>query len=152
MALISCPECKQQISDSSAACIHCGHSCKKSGSGCENTAIGCVVFVIIMFFVLRTLGNMPEDRRSSRGAPKEVVFNSSYDSSVDQVRRWLKSNARDPDSLQFIEWSPVQKVESGFVVRVKYRAKNGFGGYAVENKLFGMDLKGNVLGCKDFEQ
>lgn len=151
MALISCPDCKQQISDNSLVCLHCGCTINKSGSGWENTAVGCVVFVIVMFFVAYSLGSMPEDRSRPPGSQKEVVFNSRYDSSVAQVVKWLKDNLKDPDSLQFIEWSKVQKVESGFVVRVKYRAKNGFGGYGVENKLFGMDLNGEILGCKDFE-
>ena len=39
----------------------------------------------------------------------------------------IKKNLRDPDSYQLIEITP----ETGKVVAVKYRAKNGFGGYNV---------------------
>lgn len=39
----------------------------------------------------------------------------------------IKKNLRDPDSYQLIEITP----ETGKLVTVKYRAKNGFGGYNV---------------------
>jgi len=34
-------------------------------------------------------------------------------------------------------------------VRHKYRAKNSFGGYVIENKIFYLDEQGNVVGEKD---
>jgi hypothetical protein len=39
----------------------------------------------------------------------------------------IKKNLRDPDSYQLIEITP----KTGKVVTVRYRAKNGFGGYNV---------------------
>ena len=87
----------------------------------------------------------------------EVVHNNELDASVSQVEEYLKSNLSDPDSYQEISWSVVVKLndskEEGFPkyqVRHKYRAKNGFGGYVVEEKIFRLDYLGNVVDSKDF--
>lgn len=65
--------------------------------------------------------------------------NSAWDGSVHTVKRYLKDNLKDPDSVQYIEWSPVSmlehKGENYWAVRVKYRAKNSFGGYVVSNQM-----------------
>ncbi|MGH9628139.1 MAG: hypothetical protein ACRD7E_07335, partial [Bryobacteraceae bacterium] len=43
---------------------------------------------------------------------------------------------------QSIEWSPVVKTTTGYVVRHKYRAKNSFGGYVVEERIFQLNAEG----------
>jgi len=52
------------------------------------------------------------------------------------VKLWLDQNLNDPDSLRIAEWSPVHKARVSYFIRCKYRAKNGFGGYVAENKVF----------------
>jgi hypothetical protein len=42
----------------------------------------------------------------------------------------------------------VVETENGYVVRHKYRAKNSFGGYIIENQKFYLDFKGNVIGIE----
>ena len=64
------------------------------------------------------------------------VENSSWDSSVYQVKYYLKTNLKDPKSVEYIDWSPVIREGSYYMVRCKYRAKNSFGGYVIENKIF----------------
>lgn len=77
--------------------------------------------------------------------PAEIVSNSPWDGSVHQVVSWLQANLKDPKSLDVIEWSRIIKPDSGgFMVRCKYRAKNSFGGYIVEEKLFFLDATGKV--------
>ena len=84
-----------------------------------------------------------KEREAERQREKEIADiigpkpeNSSWDAAVAPVVSWLKSNLKDPKSLEFIEWSPVTKInldgEYYWAVRVKYRAKNSFGGYVVE--------------------
>lgn len=83
---------------------------------------------------------------SSGSKPLEVVYNSPWDGSVKQVEDWFETNLRDPDSVQYIEWSTVIKQSDGsFIVRCKYRAKNGFGGYNVSNQVFTLSPQGTVL-------
>ena len=107
-------------------------------------SVGCLgLILLVIIWVI--IGEVAGD-----GGSGGSVIQSSWDGSVSQVKAWLKENAKDPDSIQFIEWSPLEKVESGYRVRVKYRGKNGFGGYEIEEKVFIMDLRGNVLAFKTF--
>lgn len=109
---------------------------------------------LIVFSVLG-LGSGNSNSGSSTSAsttPQEVVTNSSWDGSVRQVERYLKKNLKDPDSYEAIEWSKVVKNANGtFMVRCKYRAKNSFGGYVIENQIFVLDAQGNVTGATDAE-
>ncbi len=58
------------------------------------------------------------------------VKNSPWDGSVYEVEQYLKSRVlKDPDSFQAIEWSRVVKGCGDYAVRLKYRARNSFGGY-----------------------
>ena len=69
-----------------------------------------------------------------------------------EVKEWAKYEAervlrqvlKDPKSLEIIEVSSCTKVAKGYRCIVKYRAKNGFGGYNVDN----LDM---VLAWKDEE-
>lgn len=81
--------------------------------------------------------------------PTVEVKNSGWDGSVKQVKDYLKSTLRDPDSYESIEWSEVKEKSDGYYVRHKYRAKNGFGGYVVANQLFHLDFSGNVVDVRD---
>jgi hypothetical protein len=88
-----------------------------------------------------------------------AVRNSGFDSSVKQVCEYLQANARDPDSIQYIAWSQVQRrdvnKEMGkppewvYTVTCKFRAKNGLGRYNVEEWVFTLDATGNVLRHED---
>ena len=77
-----------------------------------------------------------------RGKP--VVVNNGWNGGVHQVEQYLKRHLKDPDSFQAIEWSPVRRSCEGYAVRVKYRARNSFGGMVIEEKLFRLDTAGTV--------
>ena len=66
--------------------------------------------------------------------------NSEWDGRVDPVVDYLKNNLNDYDSSEFVEWSPVTKLEVKgepfWVVRLKLRAKNAFGGYVLKNTFY----------------
>lgn len=81
---------------------------------------------------------------------KGKVRNSPWDSSVHQVERYLKRNLKDPNSFEALSWSKVYDKNNNnsgyrYKVRVKYKAKNSFGGYVIENDIFFLDEKGNVV-------
>lgn len=76
------------------------------------------------------------------------ITNSPWDGSVWQVEEYLKKNLKDPDSYQGIEWSTVIEKDNGYQVRHKYRAKNSFGGYVVENCIFTLTKEGTVIDVK----
>lgn len=85
--------------------------------------------------------------RSQVEAP--VVSNRAWDGSVQQVERYLKANLKNPGSLEVLEWGQVVASANGFLVRVKYRAKNSFGAYSVEQKVFHLDASGAVASSRD---
>ena len=73
------------------------------------------------------------------------ITNSSWDGSVWQVKKYLKEKLKDPDSYESIEWGTVIEKNDVYQVRHKYRAKNSFGGYVIEECLFTLDKEGNVI-------
>jgi len=80
-------------------------------------------------------------------------INSAWDASITIVKDFLKYNLKDPDSVQYDEWSNVVlsnwNGKKCWAVRCRYRAKNSFGGYVLSNKIF--YVKNNqVIGYKDF--
>lgn len=78
--------------------------------------------------------------------PKQIVENSSWDGSVQQVKQYLKSNLKDPDSYQSIKWGNVRQQNDGtYVVWHKFRAKNSFGGYVVYWMSFTLDANGEII-------
>ncbi|MEW6595673.1 MAG: zinc ribbon domain-containing protein [Thermodesulfobacteriota bacterium] len=157
MALITCPECGKQISESAGNCPNCGYQLtaevvaatkEKAQQEQKTSWIGCLSILAVFVVSFALVSNCSDS--SKPAAPREVVENSAWDGSVAQVETWLRQNLKDPDSLEFIEWSRVVKGKGGFMVRVKYRAKNSFGGYVVEQKLFTLDTTGAVTGSLDY--
>lgn len=62
------------------------------------------------------------------------------------VKSYLRENLYDPKSYQEIEWSPSGINDAGqYYIRHKYRAKNAFGGYIIEEKIFYLDKSFNVI-------
>jgi hypothetical protein len=152
MALAKCKECAAQISSKADACPQCGAKVTK-GIGCGGLLLICFGVVVFMAIISPSSSSSSSPSPASKPsapvappAPREVVENSAWDASVRQVERYLKQNLKDPDSYQSIEWSKVVKTDGGgFMVRHKYRAKNGFGGYTIEEQVFILDAQGNVL-------
>lgn len=73
------------------------------------------------------------------------IQNSPWDGSVYQVENYLKKNLKDPESYEGIEWSSVIEKDGNYQVRHKYRAKNSFGGYVIENCIFTLSKDGTVI-------
>jgi len=169
MALIPCPECKKNISESAVNCPNCGYQltpekiaeikkmepqAQKGCSSCFLRAIAIIfafTFILVFLYIIVNISSDSSSSRSSTSSSREVVENSAWDGSVSQVKSWIKANLKDPGSLEFIEWSPVSKTnDGGFTVRVKYRAKNSLGGYVVANKVFFLNSAGSVTNSMDY--
>ena len=65
---------------------------------------------------------------------------SEWDDSVRCVDKYLKATLNDYDSAEYLEWSPVTKIEFKgepyWAVRLKLRAKNAYGGKIVKETYF----------------
>ena len=70
----------------------------------------------------------------------EKPENSDWDGAVEPVTDFLKSHLKDPYSVKYEEWSPVELYEyegmQYWAVRCKYRAKNSFGAYNLYHQVF----------------
>lgn len=108
------------------------------------------VIVIGLFLVAATATGDEGSSSSEDSSTSTKVRNSAWDASVYQVENYLKNTLRDPGSYESIEWSEVQQTSDGYMVRHKYRAKNGFGGYVVANQVFYLDSNGNVTNVVDY--
>jgi hypothetical protein len=63
-----------------------------------------------------------------------------------EVISWMKNNLKDPDSVQYIEWSDVGKTADGYYsMNVKYRAKNSFNAFVIETMTFKFDTTGAIV-------
>lgn len=168
---IFCPKCNREfyvpttfINDDYIKCINCGNNfqnplkkLKYAFSNSNDRWVDTNVYSwfqrnwwILAISIVITLGGIYSNNDNNNSN----VRNSSYDGSVFQVEQYPKYNyLKDPSSYEGIEWSKVnEETEEAYKywVRHKYRAKNSFGGFVIENKIFYLDAHGNVIGVKDF--
>lgn len=149
---VKCPYCKAVISKFSRACKNCrkriheddmNEAIRKANISSTIWKVFSYTVVIVLVIWIASSDSCSGGSSSSSSSGK-IVENSSWDGSVHQVKDWLRNNLKDPGSLEFIEWGTVIETTSGYSVRVKYRAKNSFGGYVIEEKIFDLDRSGNV--------
>ncbi len=77
---------------------------------------------------------------------EEIVYNSPLDGSVYQAKNYLKKHLKDPDSYQSDSWGQVIRASDGsFTVWNRFRSKNSFGGYVIDEIWFHLDKNGNVI-------
>jgi hypothetical protein len=62
---------------------------------------------------------------------------SAWDGITPEANEWLKQNLRDYESMELMECSVIVEYgDDAWAQRVKYRARNGFGGMNIEQQLF----------------
>lgn len=87
-----------------------------------------------------------ERPRSTSGAlnrSKPVV--DPRDGSVLQVKEYLETHSRHPESLRYLKWGKIQKDKDGFKVTCIYKLRSGEFGDSTESKYFFMNAQGKVL-------
>lgn len=153
MALIKCPECKQDISDSAKACPNCGHSKK------ERKTLGCGALILVLIVGVYILGTfspttttttattpVPEKPKTPEQIRKdkiEYAFNLS-DGSQRKLVSHVKQSLKDPKSFEHIETKYYDKKDYLMVI-MRYRAKNSFGGYVVNTATAKTTIDGNII-------
>ena len=80
-----------------------------------------------------------------------VVFNTQYDGSVWQINDWLKKTAKDPASLKVVHWGKVVDLPDGFMVHVRFKARNAAGTDVLSDKVFKLDMSGDIVGMVDYK-
>jgi hypothetical protein len=66
MALIACPECQKEISDTAATCPHCGAPKAKPNGGRGHWVLWTIATVVAVLGFMAWYGNTPEVQAKSR--------------------------------------------------------------------------------------
>ncbi len=141
-----CKACREKVSREADVCPHCGHSNPyqpptlkpfSEATTAEKTGVLLVSGLVIVVFA----SALHFGRLQQNSGPQ----NSPVDGSVYQVKAYLQNHLRDPDSYQPISWSKVRRENGANVVAHRYRSKNGFGGYVIEERTFVLDDSGTVI-------
>ena len=114
---------------------------------------------VLIFLVVVIIFNISsrEYSTSSKGNNRIENYGSnkgpSQTKAMAGVRVYLKRHyLKDPDSYEGISWEAFgiyNKDNNTYFALHKYRAKNSYGGYVVEEKLFVLDSDGNVIKVVD---
>ncbi|MHA8088829.1 hypothetical protein U8593_00850 [Aquirufa antheringensis] len=76
---------------------------------------------------------------------------SGYDGSIRSVVKFVKNSMNDPDSFEHVETRTGFYEKGNFIVSMKYRGKNPFGGVITKYIDVKVDYSGNVISVeKDY--
>jgi hypothetical protein len=94
---------------------------------------------------------------SSGGSGASTYSKATLSSKVvaRKIYSYLMENLHDPSSLQLINGSDLVKTSNRdvpYLIRFKFRSKNGFGAYVVGNKFFFLDKDGDVVAVRDVDK
>lgn len=96
------------------------------------------VLIVLAFGMVEGIVNPIKEK------PADKVI-SGYDGDIWQVDDYLKETLKDPDSLKIDKWGTLAKGKDGYQVFVRYRAKNSFGGYVINDSVFKLSLDGKQV-------
>lgn len=113
-----------------------------------------LIFLAIIIVIISSIGEQSSFSGSYNNT--ENYGNNKGPSQTEAmagVRVYLKLHyLKDPDSYEGISWEAFgiyNKDNNTYFALHKYRAKNSYGGYVVEEKLFVLDSDGNVIKVVD---
>jgi len=101
----------------------------------RSQVLACVAVVIVL--VASLILNPPFKSKTRKGSSNRSNTRKELTPSHDPVVRYIKDNAKNPSSIEIMDYSEPRKVKDGvYKIRVRYRGQNGFGGYSVEDRIF----------------
>jgi hypothetical protein len=103
---------------------------------------------------------VPNDTNSNSSKSKSVPktneervneLQSGYDGSIRSVVKFVKNSMNDPESFEHVETRTGFYEKESFIVSMKYRGKNPFGGVITKYIDVKLDYSGNVISIeKDY--
>jgi hypothetical protein len=73
---------------------------------------------------------------------------SAWDGSILCVVQYIRENAKDGESVKFLEWSNLAVINGNWAVRCKFKGTNSFGGVVTEDQWFLIE-NDQVIGVKE---
>ena len=133
--LIQCKDCGHEVSKNAQACPGCGSDKYNAEDKGFDNAIAVVVLVFLVYFLYQCSTFFSDDtpaRTYSELSSAEKMANDKG-KAWSGARTALKNSLRDPESYEEITHRIIvnPKNQSEILVYLKYRAKNGFGGFRV---------------------
>lgn len=115
----------------------------------KTKSYGYLILIAVILFLIIGMRVCNDDPPMSQ---QEEVHQKELQLVRNSVTKYLKENLKDPKSYEEIEWSEIAHREGKLIVRHKYRAKNSFGGYAIDNKVFFLSPLGTVEDVIDYTE
>ncbi|MHA8077843.1 hypothetical protein [Aquirufa antheringensis] len=128
----------------------------------ENTEnkLGCKGW-IGLFLLIGLIGSLLSSGDDSKTTEKKSVpqtneekvneLQNGYDGSFPSVVKFVKNSMNDPDSFEHVESRTGYYEKESFIVSMKYRGKNPFGGVITKYIDVKLDYSGNVISIeKDY--
>lgn len=131
MALIKCRECGKEISPKAKDCPHCGAKPPYRPS----LAFVVISGLLIAFGINATFNETGTTERFKTA--EEIAAKEASDMRTKMAYvliRKVKNSLREPESLDVIEVFSNEKAD---LLCMKYRARNGFGGYSIGHYVIG---------------
>lgn len=160
MAMITCPECKKEMSETADSCPNCGYQLtaekvveikKKEQQAQKGCGIGCLLIIIIIVVLYMvssfssdpTKNTAPKTKEETRKEQIKKNF-SAWDGSHRGLTELIKKTMNDPGSYEHVETVYEDKGDH-LVVKTTFRGKNAFGGVVKNWIKVKVDLSGNVI-------
>lgn len=146
--LAECNDCKEQISVAALACPHCGAPRAKTEEPSGADILKGFVVLIVIVFLLYQCGSDDEPKNPVELTAAQIEKQNEY-KAMSNVRRQITSRLRDPDSYQVITGGALTRSDGSIAVMLSYRAKNGFGGYAVNHAAYTCKPRRDSVSCTE---
>lgn len=128
MALVTCTECKKEISDQADKCPACGANNKRKKTSKVVWFFGAIFGFVVLSTVFNSANKAPTPTPAAvTRTPEEIAASNQKQQRFDRVSVALlaiKNNLKDPSSVQ---WNKVYSDDTADVICIEYRAKNSFG-------------------------
>ena len=137
MALIKCPECGKEISDTVKKCPHCGFVNKKlkkdkinNGKNFirQNIKVISIILGIIIVGIVGFIGYNKKVEQDKIQAEIEANTLTDDEKMIASVVKKLQSSLKNPNSLQVFEIIYTKGSDSSATVIIDSAGQNGFGG------------------------
>jgi hypothetical protein len=119
-------------------------------TGCLKLILGGILFFLIWFLIEKFSSSSSSTKTETSTTPKTNEeransLTSGWNGSIPSVVKFVKNSMNDPDSFEHVETRTGFYETNNFIVSMKYRGKNPFGGVITKYIDIKVDYSGNVI-------